>query len=271
MNDYRDISEVILGNYFDYVFHYAAMVGVSRTQANPYMVLRDLEGIRNICNLSKNTGVKRLFFASSSEVYGEPVHFPQNEETTPLNSRLPYAIVKNAGEAFLRTYQKEFGLDFSIFRFFNTYGSKQSTLFVMSKFIRHALQNEDIPLYGGGKQTRTFCFIDDNVDATINALYNKQAVNEVVNIGSEYEISVVELANLIIDITGSQSRLVILPPLAEGDMQRRLPDISKMMKLLNRPLKPIREGICHILNHPEFIMNGHDQEFISRYETCRSL
>ncbi|HSV76293.1 MAG TPA: NAD-dependent epimerase/dehydratase family protein [Bacteroidales bacterium] len=271
VNEYQDISEIMLGTSFDYVFHYAAMVGVKRTQENPHKVLHDLDGIKHICNLSKNTRVKRLFFASSSEVYGEPVHLPQNEETTPLNSRLPYAVVKNVGEAFLRTYKKEFGLDFSIFRFFNTYGSKQSIDFVMSKFIRHALRNEDIPLFGGGKQTRTFCFIDDNVDACISALYNNHVVNEVVNIGSDYELSIRDLAELIIDITGSDSKLIILPPLAEGDMQRRLPDITKMQKLLNRPMKPIREGIYQILNNPEFIMNGHDHEFATRYESCGSV
>ena len=96
---------------FDYVFHYAALVGVKRTLANPSMVLEDLQGIKNILTLSKNTGVKRVFYSSSSEVYGEPVHLPQHEETTPLNSRLPYAIVKNAGEAFCKAFKQEFNLD----------------------------------------------------------------------------------------------------------------------------------------------------------------
>src|SRR5476649_3746 len=119
VNSYNDISAVMLAFRFDYVFHYAALVGVKRTLSNPIAVLEDIEGIKNILNLSKNTGVKRVFFSSSSEVYGEPVHFPQNEHTTPLNSRLPYAIVKNVGEAFFKSYQKEFGLEFTIFRFFN--------------------------------------------------------------------------------------------------------------------------------------------------------
>ena len=107
---------------FDYVFHYAAVVGVHRTLQNPLAVLRDIDGIRNILELSKNTGVKRVFYSSSSEVYGEPVEIPQNESTTPLNSRLPYAIVKNLGEAYFKSYQQEFGLDYTIFRFFNKIG-----------------------------------------------------------------------------------------------------------------------------------------------------
>jgi UDP-glucose 4-epimerase len=111
---------------FDYVFHYAAVVGVKRTLENPVLVLEDLQGIRNVLTLCKNTGVKRVFYASSSEVYGEPVHLPQHEHNTPLNSRLPYAVVKNAGESFCRSYFQEYGLEYTIFRFFNTYGPKQS-------------------------------------------------------------------------------------------------------------------------------------------------
>lgn len=258
INNYRDIAEVMLGTQFDYVFHYAAMVGVKRTQDQPYRVLQDINGIRHICDLSKNTSVKRLFFASSSEVYGEPVDLPQNEETTPLNSRLPYAVVKNVGEAFLRSYKKEFGLDYTIFRFFNTYGPKQSTDFVMSKFIRHALKNEDIPLYGDGMQTRTFCYVDDNVDACCNALYLNAAVNEVVNIGSPFELPIYELARKVIEITGSGSQIVNHPPLKEGDMNRRLPDTMRMMQLLNRPMIGIDEGIGRILGNLDFIMNGYD-------------
>src|SRR5690349_1100667 len=89
VNNYNDIAPVFLSFGFDYVFHYAAVVGVKRTLDNPVMVLNDIQGIRNILDLSKNTGVKRVFFSSSSEVYGEPVHLPQHEHTTPLNSRLP--------------------------------------------------------------------------------------------------------------------------------------------------------------------------------------
>jgi UDP-glucose 4-epimerase len=102
VNEYRDISEIMLGKKFDYVFHYAALVGVQRTQDNPVKVLRDIEGFKHVLNLSKSTGVKRVFFSSSSEVYGEPVELPQHEQTTPLNSKVPYAVVKNIGEAFFK-------------------------------------------------------------------------------------------------------------------------------------------------------------------------
>src|SRR3979490_1602634 len=87
VNNYYDIAPVFLSFGFDYVFHYAAVVGVKRTLNNPLMVLNDIQGIRNVLDLSRNTGVKRIFFSSSSEVYGEPVRLPHNEHTTPLNSR----------------------------------------------------------------------------------------------------------------------------------------------------------------------------------------
>ncbi|MGV9011310.1 MAG: NAD-dependent epimerase/dehydratase family protein [Flavobacteriales bacterium] len=255
VNRFEDISGVFYSNRFDYVFHYAAVVGVKRTTDHPVSVLHDIDGIRNVLDLCKNTGVKRVFFSSSSEVYGEPVEFPQNEHTTPLNSKLPYAIVKNIGEAFLRSYQREFGLDYTIFRFFNTYGPAQSKDFVVSKFIRAALKGEDITIYGDGSQTRTFCFIEDNIAATVAAFTGKAAVNDVVNIGNDKETSILELARLIVDMTGSASKIVHLPPLKEGDMTRRMPDITRMRQLLGRDLLPLRKGLEQILADTSFILD----------------
>jgi len=254
VNDFEDISSVFYYYGFDYVFHYAAVVGVDRTLHNPRKVLDDITGIKNILNLSKNTNVKRVFFSSSSEVYGEPVEIPQNELTTPLNSRLPYAIVKNVGEAFLRTYHQVFGLDYTIFRFFNTYGAKQSKDFVISKFINAAMNNEDITIYGDGSQTRTFCYIDDNVEASINAFYKHQYINDVVNIGSDQEIQIIELAKMIKELTGSKSNIVHIPPLKEGDMTRRKPDITKMKNLLNRDLTWLPQGLEYLINESTHIL-----------------
>ena len=248
VNSFNDISAIFASFSFDYVFHYAALVGVKRTLANPVMVLSDLNGIKNVLDLCKNTGVKRVYYSSSSEVYGEPVEFPQNEHTTPLNSRLPYAIVKNVGEAYLRAYYQEFGLEYTIFRFFNTYGPKQSTDFVMSKFLEAALANKEITIYGDGSQTRTFCYIDDNIEACLNAFYQNLIVNEVANIGSDYEITMLDLADKIIKITMSSSKIVFLPALKEGDMTRRCPDISLMKELLQRKLTPLDEGIQRLID-----------------------
>jgi UDP-glucuronate decarboxylase len=252
VNNYEDLSGIFFAYQFDYVFHYAALVGVKRTLENPVMVLHDITGIRNILQLSKNTGVKRVYYSSSSEVYGEPVEFPQNEHTTPLNSRLPYAIVKNVGEAFLRSYYQEFGLEYTIFRFFNTYGPKQSKDFVVSKFIFAALKDKPITIYGDGSQTRTFCYIDDNIEATTNAYYHNAYINDVVNVGGEDEITILELAQTIIRLTKSSSKIKHLAPLEEGDMTRRKPDVSKMKQLLQRPMLSLDKGLMKVIkNHAQ--------------------
>lgn len=247
VNKWEDISPLFDKFGFDYVFHYAAVVGVKRTLEHPILVLEDIKGIHNILELCKIHGVKRVFYSSSSEVYGEPVHLPQNEETTPLNSRLPYAVVKNVGESYFRSYYQEYGLEYTIFRFFNTYGPKQSSDFVMSRFIKAALHNQDITLYGDGIQTRTFCYIDDNTEACLNTLHSNKYANDVFNIGNDKITTIKHLAELIIELTNSKSKIVHLPPLPEGDMTRRQPDISKMRELLNRDLISLEDGIQRIL------------------------
>ena len=170
VNDYNDIAPIFARYNFDYVFHYAALVGVKRTLENPISVLKDIDGIKHVLSLSKNSGVKRVFYSSSSEVYGEPFEIPQNEKTTPLNSRLPYAIVKNVGEAFFKSYYQEYGLEYTIFRFFNTYGPNQSEDFVLPRFLKLAMQDKDISIYGDGLQTRSFCYVDDNVPVSYTHL-----------------------------------------------------------------------------------------------------
>jgi len=243
VNDIQILSNIMLNYQFDYVFHYAAVVGVKRTLENPLLVLHDIEGIKNILKLCEETNVKRIFFSSSSEVYGEPVEFPQNEETTPLNSKLPYAVVKNIGEAFIKAYHKEYGLNYTIFRFFNTYGTRQSDDFVLAKFLDLARNDEDIPIYGDGLQTRTFCYIDDNLTVTLKILKHNLSVNQIINIGSNVEINILELAKLIIQQTNSNSKIVHLPALKEGDMTRRMPDIFKMKEILGKELVTLKEGI----------------------------
>ncbi|MGJ8551170.1 NAD-dependent epimerase/dehydratase family protein [Winogradskyella wichelsiae] len=249
VNSYYDIISIFATYKFKYVFHLAAVVGVERTLEHPIVVLEDIEGLKNVLSLSKNSGVERIFYSSSSEVYGEPFEIPQNEQTTPLNSRLPYAIVKNVGEAFLKAYQQEYGLDYTIFRFFNTYGPKQSDDFVMPRFIKLAMANEPISIYGKGEQTRSFCYVDDNIDTCIKTLDDKAYINDVLNIGNENEISILYLANKVIELTNSKSEINFLPSLKEGDMTRRCPDITKMKALLGRELVSLEEGILKMVAH----------------------
>jgi UDP-glucose 4-epimerase len=251
VNNYNYIVPVFGRYNFDYVFHYAAVVGVKRTLENPIMVLDDIEGIKNILSLSKNSGVKRVFYSSSSEVYGEPFEIPQNEQTTPLNSRLPYAIVKNVGEAFFRSYYHEYGLEYTIFRFFNTYGPNQSEDFVVPRFLKAALKNEPIYIYGDGQQTRSFCYVDDNIDTCIKAMNNESCLNDVLNIGSDKEMTILDLAKIIISTSKSKSEIIFLPPLEEGDMTRRCPDTSKMKLVLGKELISLEEGLQKLITHYE--------------------
>lgn len=247
VNNHAEISSVFHADRFAYVFHLAAVVGVQRTLANPLLVLADIEGIRNILSLCRHCGVGRVFYSSSSEVYGEPVSLPQHEETTPLNSRLPYAIVKNLGEAYCRSYFAEHGLPYTIFRFFNTYGPHQSEEFVVPRFLAAALRGESITVHGDGNQTRTFCYVDDNVDTMIACLEKDLFINDVLNVGSDVEYRVIDLAGLILRLTGSSSLVQHLPALKEGDMTRRKPDISRMKQVLGRSLVPVEDGIRKLI------------------------
>ncbi|NRS89399.1 UDP-glucose 4-epimerase [Flavobacterium sp. 7E] len=247
VNQYNDVLAVFGRYNFDFVFHYAAVVGVKRTLENPMMVLEDIDGIKNILSLSKKSGVKRVFYSSSSEVYGEPFEIPQNEHTTPLNSRLPYAIVKNVGEAFFRSYHQEYGLEYTIFRFFNTYGPNQSEDFVVPRFLNAALKNEPIYIYGDGLQTRSFCYVDDNIETCIKVMFENKCINDVLNVGSDLEQTILSLAQNIIKIAKSNSEIIFLPPLEEGDMTRRCPDTSKMKAILGRPLITLEQGITNLI------------------------
>jgi nucleoside-diphosphate-sugar epimerase len=249
VNDFNDIASLFYRFQFTHVFHFAAVVGVQRTLANPLLVLRDITGIENILRLCKNTGVRRVYFSSSSEVYGEPFEIPQNENTTPLNSRLPYAVVKNLGEVYLRTFQREYGLPFTIFRFFNTYGPRQSEDFVLPRFVRAALEGRPLSIYGDGSQTRTFCYVDDTVEACLATHRTGAHENDVINVGSDQEMTIRQLAETVLRVTGSSSKLEFLPALPEGDMMRRCPDTTKMRQMLNRPLVPLEEGITRLAAH----------------------
>lgn len=249
VNNLNELMPVFLKNNFQYVFHFAALVGVKRTLSNPLGVFNDITGIRNILDLSKSCGVERVFYSSSSEVYGEPVSIPQNENLTPLNSRLPYAIVKNLGESMCKAYLQEYGLNYTIFRFFNTYGPMQNEDFVIPRFIRMALRGESISIYGDGMQTRTFCHVEDTTSTCLRILEEQLIINDVINIGSDVETTMLELATLVQKLTNNTAPLVFLPALPEGDMRRRCPDTSKMKSILQRNLIPLEQGIQLLVAH----------------------
>jgi nucleoside-diphosphate-sugar epimerase len=149
----------------------------------------------------------------------------------------------------LRSFQREYGLPYTIFRFFNTYGPRQSEDFVLPRYVRAALRGEPLQVYGDGSQTRTFCYVDDTVDTCVKLHDSGAFENDVINIGSDREITILELARLVISATNSRSRIDFLPPLSEGDMSRRCPDIGKMRQLLARVPVPLETGIRRLADH----------------------
>jgi len=249
VNEFAQVSPLFAKHKINYVFHFAAVVGVKRTLENPLSVLRDIKGIENLLELARANNISRFYYSSSSEVYGEPFEIPMNEHSTPLNSRLPYAIVKNVGEAFCRSYQQAYGLSYINYRFFNTYGPMQSDDFVVPRFLKKAMSNEDIVIFGDGNQTRTFCYVDDNIEACLRAHDTDLFKNETLNIGSDIEFTVNELADTIIKICNSTSKIIHAPALKEGDMNRRKPDISKMKELLGKSPRSLEEGLKLLIQH----------------------
>ena len=134
-------------------------------------------------------------------------------------------------------------MEYTIFRFFNTYGPRQTTDFVVPKLIQQAIDGEPLTIYGDGLQTRTFCFVEDNVETQIACLKHDKMINGTINIGSDQEMTILDLANEVIRVTNSSSKVHHLPALKEGDMTRRCPDITQMRDILDRELVSLEDGI----------------------------
>ncbi|MFA5369527.1 MAG: SDR family NAD(P)-dependent oxidoreductase [Candidatus Omnitrophota bacterium] len=230
----RDEIEDVFKSYdIDAVYHYAAVVGVRRTQEHPFAVLEDIDGIKNIMDLSLRYNVKKIIYASSSEVYGEPVEIPTHEKSC-INPSLTYAAVKLVGERFCRAYYEKYGLRACSLRFFNVYGPRQNASsygFVVGILIRRALMGEDIMIYGDGSQTRDFTYILDVVNSSEKALYAKGCDGEVVNIGTGVRTSILSLARAIIDITNSRSKIRFMSKRL-NDVLNRCAEIDKMSRVL---------------------------------------
>ena len=249
VNNKNKISYIFRSYKIQYVFHFAAVVGVQRTQQLPLKVMNDMNGTKNLLDLSVKYKIKRFFYSSSSEVYGEPVTLPLQEENSPLNSRLPYSIVKNVSENYVKIFQEEYNLNYTIFRFFNTFGPNQSEDFVIPKFVKLALKNLSIPIYGDGLQTRTFLYIDDNIDTIVNCFEKNLYINDILNIGSNTEYKIIDLAKKIIKLTNSSSKFKYLPALPRGDMKRRQPDNSKMKKALGKKFFNLNLALQKYINY----------------------
>jgi UDP-glucuronate decarboxylase len=191
----------------------------------------------------------RIFHASTSEIYGDPEVHPQSEgyfgNVNSVGPRSCYDEGKRFAETLVTDFSRQMGVTAKIVRIFNTYGPRMQANDgrVVSNFIVQALRGEDITIYGAGDQTRSFCFVDDLVEGFLRLMNSGDEVSGPVNMGNPVETTVGELAEIIIEMTGSRSRIVHLP-LPVDDPRRRRPDISRAQSLLGwSPTVPLREGL----------------------------
>ena len=233
-----------LVNKCDYVIHLAAAVGVFNIVNKPLESLRtNLQGTENLLE-SADKYSKPILIASTSEVYGKNDKVPLNEEDDriighPLKSRWSYSEAKAVDESLAYFYYLENKLPIRIVRFFNTVGPRQVGQYgmVVPRFVDTAIRNEPIQVYGSGDQIRCFCHVSDAIRALLLVIDSDQAIGQVFNVGNNQQISIMDLAKKVIEITGSKSEIKKIPyseayPAGFEDMQRRVPDISKIKNVL---------------------------------------
>ena len=221
----------------DGIFNLACPASPVQYQKNPVQTFKtNVHGAINMLGLAKRTGA-RFLQASTSEVYGDPEVSPQREDywghVNPIGIRSCYDEGKRAAETLTMDYQRQFNVDTRIARIFNTYGPNMSKDDgrVVSNFIVQALRNEPLTVYGDGSQIRSFCFVSDLVEGLVK-LFLKEKINEPINIGNPMPITMGQLAQEVIELTGSNSKITYLT-LPQDDPRQREPDISKAKALLD--------------------------------------
>ena len=237
----------------DIVFHWASPASPIDYLEWPIPTLKvGALGTHNALGLAKAKGA-RFVIASTSEVYGDPLEHPQKEtywgNVNPVGPRGVYDEAKRFAEAITMAYHRYHGVDAKIVRIFNTYGPRMRVRDgrAVPNFISQALKNEDVTIFGSGAQTRSFCYVSDLV-AGILALA-MSSVNEPVNIGNPHEMSIEEMAHLIITMTGSKSQ-VVFRPLPTDDPKVRQPDITRARTLLGwEPKVPLEQGLTSTIEY----------------------
>ena len=244
----------------DAVVHLAAAVGVKLIVERPLeSLMTNIKGTEIVLSAASRAGCKVLV-TSTSEIYGKNADGPLPEDAdrilgSPLKSRWSYSTAKAIDEILAYTYWRERGMPAVILRLFNCVGPRQTGEYgmVVPRFVRRALAGEDIPVYGNGEQQRCFCHVLDTVDALVGLLDHPAAVGEVFNVGAPNEITVNQLAERVIELTASSSRIVRIPydeAYEKGfeDMQRRVPDLSRIDALLGwQPSRDLDEILTDVI------------------------
>lgn len=213
-------------------------------------------GALNLLELAKKTGAK-IFQASTSEVYGDPQLHPQAESyfgnVNPIGPRACYDEGKRGAETLFFDYYRQHQLEIKVMRIFNTYGPRMSATDgrVVSNLILQALQGEALTVVGDGKQTRSFCFVDDTIDAMWRLMNSTGTLTGPINVGNPSECTILDLASLILDLTGSKSQLTFLPATADDPLRRQpLVDLAKN-ELSWTPSVSLKDGLIQTITYFE--------------------
>lgn len=258
----EDVEESMRG--CGVVIHDAAVVGVRHYVENPLKVMEvNIFGTHNVLEAARKLDVDRVILISTSEVYGKNAKLPLREDDDRLLgptriNRWCYSTAKAVDEHLCFAYHSRYGLRTTILRYFNAYGPRQECSVyggVIARFISQVLNGKPPTVFGDGKQSRCFTYVSDIVEGTMLAAENDKAVGEVFNLGSEHEISILDLANLIIKIAGVEGRLKpVLTSYEEfygpwyEDIRRRVPDISKAKRILGyAPRVSLGQGLRRTL------------------------
>ncbi len=233
----------------DEIYNLACPASPIHYQHDPVQTTKtSVHGAINMLGLAKRTRAK-ILQASTSEVYGDPQVHPQTEEywghVNPIGYRSCYDEGKRCAETLFFDYHRQHNLRIKVARLFNTYGPRMhpNDGRVVSNFIMQALQNKPITIYGDGSQTRSFCYVDDLVDVLIRLMNSSDEITGPINTGNPGEFTILELAEKVIALTGSKSKIEQLP-LPHDDPQQRQPDITKARELLNwEPTTRLDEGL----------------------------
>lgn len=244
-----------------YIFHLASPASPNYHSKFSYHALAmetmmvNTQGTLNLLNFAKKSKAKFLF-ASTSEVYGDPLIHPQHEEyngnVSTTGPRSVYDESKRFGETLTFYFEKKEDVDARIARIFNTFGPRmmKEDMRMVITFITQALENKPITVYGDGTQTRSLCYIDDLIEGLVRLMFYPNTRGQIVNLGSDYEHSVFEYAKIIKKLTHSSSDIVFSETLPQDDPKKRRPDITKAKKLLNwEPKISLEEGLSRLIKY----------------------